>query len=105
MFQFLGRLTAQHPWTILVAWIALAATLTKLAPNWKTQSSDDDVRFLPQYYPSVRAHQLLEKSFPNDTAACRAIIAIERDSEPLTKADLPCDATAPSGATGCAGLA
>ena len=88
MFQFLGRFATRHPWKILCAWIVIAISLTAIAPNWKTQSQDDDIRFLPDRYPSVRAHQLIERAFPKDVSACRAIFAIEREEGPLTAADL-----------------
>jgi RND superfamily putative drug exporter len=87
MFHSLGRFASQHPWKILCAWIIAAAALTVVAPDWKSQSQDDDIRLLPERYPSVRAHRLLEQSFPTEVFASRAIFALERESAPLSAAD------------------
>jgi putative drug exporter of the RND superfamily len=87
MFRFLGRIAAAHPGKVLCAWIGLGVLLTALAPNWKNQSQDDDIRFLPANTPSVRAYELLEKAFPKDVSASKAIFAIERIDGPLTDAD------------------
>ncbi len=87
MFDFLGRFAAAHPWKILAAWIALRTGLTCIAPNWKAQSQDDDIRFMPAHYPCVRGHQLMEQAFPKEVSASRAVIAIERENVPLTSQD------------------
>ncbi len=87
MFQFLGRIASEHPWKILCAWVIAAISLTALAPDWKSQSQDDDIRFLPADTPSVRAFRLLERAFPDDVSASKAIIAVERDDRPLSADD------------------
>jgi len=87
MFQFLGRISTQHPAKILGAWVVLAIILTRMAPNWNEQAQDDDIRFLPADYPSVRAHRLLEQAFPKDVSACKVIIAIERPEGTLQPDD------------------
>ncbi len=87
MFGFLGRIAARHPGKVLGAWIAFGVLLTALAPNWKNQSQDDDIRFLPSNTPSVRAYELLKQAFPKDVSASKAIFAVERIDGPLTEAD------------------
>jgi RND superfamily putative drug exporter len=87
MFDFLGRFAAAHPWKILASWVAVAFGLTLIAPNWKAQSQDDDIRFLPSSYPCVRGYQLMERAFPKEVSASRAMVAIERNNAPLTSAD------------------
>ena len=82
MFTFLGRLTVHHPWKVCAAWILAAIGLTLVAPNWRNQAQDDDIRFLPPHYPSVRGYQLLEKAFPQDVFASRAVFAVERPTAP-----------------------
>jgi putative drug exporter of the RND superfamily len=88
MFDRLGRLAVRHPGKICVAWLALAVVLTAVAPNWRTQAQDDDVRFLPASSASVRGLNLLERAFPKDVFASRAVFAVERPDAPLTPADL-----------------
>lgn len=87
MFQTVGRWTARFPWVVCCAWLALAAALTHQAPNWDAQTQDDDVRFVPDRFTSVRAHQLMSEAFPQDVFACKAVFAVERDDAPLTEGD------------------
>lgn len=87
MFQFLGRLAATHPWKIAAGWVVLAILVAVVAPSWDDNTQDDDIRFLPSRCPSVRAYHLLEKAFPDEVYACRAVFAIERPDAPLTPAD------------------
>ncbi len=86
MFRLLGRFTAAHPWAVCAAWLVAGVLLTRTAPAWDASTQDDDVRFLPGRCPSVRGYQLLEKAFPQDIFASRAIFAVERDG-PLSRAD------------------
>ncbi|MCI0641111.1 MAG: MMPL family transporter [Gemmataceae bacterium] len=88
MFRFLGRLTATYPKTLCVIWAALGAVLALIAPHWDARAHDDDVRFIPERFTSVRAYQLLEKAFPQDVFASQLIFAFERDEQPLLPADL-----------------
>src|SRR5262245_23562857 len=87
MFDVLGRVAANHPGKVLCLWIVAAVLLTRSAPDWDRQAQDDDIRFLPADAASVRAYQLLEKTFPKDVCASRAILAIEREDGALTRAD------------------
>jgi RND superfamily putative drug exporter len=87
MFERLGQLAAQKSWLICVAWLFVGIALTVIAPAWDTQTQDDDVRFVPDRFTSVRAHQLLEKAFPNDVFASRVVFAVERDDMTLTQDD------------------
>jgi RND superfamily putative drug exporter len=88
MYDLLGRWAVNHPWKVCAAWVALAVALTSAAPNWRNQSQDDDIRFLPTACPSVRAFQMLEQAFPQDVFASRAVVAVERSAGALTAADL-----------------
>src|SRR5260221_617289 len=87
MFKFIGRLIAAHPWLVCLSWLVGGALLTCVSPNWDKQTQDDDVRFLPARCPSVRGYHLLEKSFPQDVFACKAIFTVERKDAPLTDLD------------------
>src|SRR5262245_11759838 len=87
MFRSLGTFCITHPWKVCAAWIALAVGLTLVAPNWRNQSQDDDIRFLPDSYPVVRGFKLLEQAFPQDVFACRVLFAIERPDGELGAED------------------
>src|SRR5438876_8836286 len=88
----MGRWIVHHPWKVCSAWLVLAVGLTLVAPDWRNQSQDDDIRFLPASCASVRGFQLLERGFPQDVFACRALFALERLDRPLSDADFAlCD--------------
>src|SRR5438067_12888114 len=87
MFDLLGRAATTRPLCICAAWMAVAVGLALVAPNWRNQSQDDDIRFLPARCPSVRGLGALERAFPQDVFASRAVVAVERPDGPLTAGD------------------
>jgi RND superfamily putative drug exporter len=87
MFTFLGRFTAAHPWKICIGWLVLGVGLSLIAPNWDSKAQDDDIHFLPARCDSVRGYQQLEKAFPQDVYASRAIVTVERSDQKLSEAD------------------
>ncbi len=87
MFYRLGRFASNYSWLVCFAWLAVGAALSVLAPQWDTQTQDDDVRFVPDRFTSVRAYHLLKQAFPKDVFASRAVFAIEREEETLSRED------------------
>lgn len=87
MFYRLGHFAAHRSWVICGIWLALGVLLTCLAPAWDSQAQDDDVRFVPDRFTSVRAYHLLEKAFPQDVFASRVVFAVEREDGSLTAED------------------
>jgi RND superfamily putative drug exporter len=88
MFKHLGRFAATHPWLICGAWVLVALGVALVAPAWDGRAQDDDIRFLPGRCDSVRGYKLLERAFPQDVFASRAIIALERPDAALGDDDL-----------------
>ncbi len=88
MFHRLGRITVSHPWLICLLWLAAGTGLALVAPHWDTRVQDDDVRFVPDRFTSMRAYQILEKAFPHEVFASNLILVIEREEGPLTSSDL-----------------
>lgn len=87
MYRKLGRFTARYPKSICALWLLAGLCLTVVAPQWDTQAQDDDIRFVPERFTSVRAYQLLEKAFPKDVVASNLVFTVERADEALTDAD------------------
>src|SRR5579862_4348697 len=87
MFKLLGRIAANHPWLICLAWLVAAVGVSLIAPSWDNRAQDDDIRFLPERCDSVRGYRLLEQAFPQDVFASRLLFAIERTDRPLSDAD------------------
>src|SRR5262249_54061814 len=82
-----GRLVTAHPWSVCLCWLVLCAVLPLLAPAWDSRAQDDDIRFLPDRCPSVRAYHILQQAFPQDVFASRAVFALERPDRPLDRTD------------------
>ena len=87
MFAALGDLVTRRGSWFLAAWVLLIVILRYEAPSWDSVSRDDDVRFFPPNYPSVRGQALLERGFPGDVASSRVVIVAERPDGMLTDAD------------------
>jgi RND superfamily putative drug exporter len=87
MFKWVGQVATSRPWLVCAVWILAGVALSLSAPAWESKAQDDDIHFLPARCPSVRGYQLLEQAFPQDVFASKAIVAIERDHQPLTEAD------------------
>jgi RND superfamily putative drug exporter len=87
MFHRLGRIAASYPWAVCLAWLVAGAALAGVAPAWDTRAEDDDVRFVPDRFTSVRAYQLLQKAFPQDIFASHAVFVLERSEGPLSDGD------------------
>jgi RND superfamily putative drug exporter len=87
MFSRLGRFAARQSWIICAAWLTLGIALTAVAPAWDTQTQDDDVRFVPDRFTSVRAYHLLQQAFPQDVFASRLVFAVEREESVLSAED------------------
>ncbi len=87
MFSRLGGFAARRSWIVCAVWLTLGVALTALAPAWDTQTQDDDVRFVPDRFTSVRAYRLLQQAFPQDVFASRLVFAVERDERVLSPED------------------
>jgi RND superfamily putative drug exporter len=87
MFYRLGQFASGQSWVICAAWLVMGLVLALAAPAWDTQTQDDDVGFVPERFTSVRAHQLLQKAFPEDVFASRVVFAVERAGSPLSDDD------------------
>src|SRR5438105_14751121 len=64
MFYRLGHFAAYQSWIVCAGWLIAGVALTIVAPAWDTQTQDDDVRFVPERFPSVRASTLSLKALP-----------------------------------------
>lgn len=87
MFERLGRLVTARPWLVCATWLAAAATVSLLAPSWQSQAQDDDILSLPATSASIRGYRALERAFPQDVFASRAILVVERANGALTSGD------------------
>jgi RND superfamily putative drug exporter len=87
MFRNLGSFVVRHPWLVCCLWLAAGAAIAFVAPPWDASTQDDDVRFVPDRYTSVRAYKLLEKAFPQDVFASKIVFSVERQDRQLDADD------------------
>jgi len=87
MFHQVGRLSATYPWIVCLLWIVLGVVLSCCAPPWDAHTEDDDIRFMPERFTSLRAYQIMEKAFPKEICDSKLIFAIEREDAVLSEAD------------------
>ncbi|GIW86611.1 MAG: hypothetical protein KatS3mg108_0935 [Isosphaeraceae bacterium] len=88
MFRAIGEFVTRRGWWVVLAWVALAVVLARVAPPWSTVSRDDDVRFFPPEYASVVGQSLLERGFPANVTDSSVVILAERANGWLTRSDL-----------------
>ena len=79
----------KYRWLVLAAWIAALAALLLTAPNLTLLVRDKgDIR-LPEGYPSVRAHELIDelKESRGEAGGLSAVLVFHR-AEGLTDSDM-----------------
>jgi RND superfamily putative drug exporter len=77
MFQRLGQFVARYRVFVIIAWVALAAGLNLLAPSLDEVSSSDQKDFLPEDAPFVHAQEVLERAFPEQSAASSSVVVVD----------------------------
>lgn len=77
MFQRLGHIVAKYRVLVIVAWVALAIGLTLIAPSLDEVSSSDQKDFLPEDAPFVRAKEVYERVFPDESAASSSMVLVD----------------------------
>lgn len=104
MFERLGEWICRWWYLVLLFWAVLLAVLELTAPNWDDVTRDGDLRYIPDYYQSVRGRELLRGAFGTgylgrqtpekadespgaELAASRVVIVAERPDGSLRSED------------------
>ncbi|MFC9892499.1 MMPL family transporter [Nocardia sp. NPDC127579] len=85
MFARLGRVVVHHPWKVIGLWVAAIVAVLAAAPEFA--STTDQSAFLPSHYESIKAMELQERAFPQNSAPAALIVVARVDGAPLTEAD------------------
>ena len=85
MFARLGRLVVHHPWKVIGLWVVAIIAVVAAAPT--LTSTTDQSAFLPSHYESIRALNLQEKAFPQESAAAALVVFVREDGAQLSEAD------------------
>ncbi|HVC95926.1 MAG TPA: MMPL family transporter [Pirellulales bacterium] len=88
MFHRLGGFVSRHWLLVILAWIAAAAALHRIAPHWDDVTRDGDLAYLPSAMVSVQGEALLERAFPGHRSKSQIVLVCQRESGPLTSDDL-----------------
>jgi RND superfamily putative drug exporter len=85
VFSSLGRLSARHPWFVILGWIIVSVVVVATAP--KLSATSDQSEFLPEHYESIKAATLQQKAFPQQTAPGAILVFDRKDGKELSAAD------------------
>lgn len=77
MFQRLGHIVAKYRVLVIVAWVVFAVGLTLIGPSLDEVSSSDQKDFLPEDAPFVRAQEVYERVFPDESAASSSMVLVD----------------------------
>jgi len=78
-FTLLGEAATRGWMALIVLWIIAAGWLAVKAPEFSEVASSTEANFLPPESDSVKAKELLDRYFPQDSFSSRAVIALERE--------------------------
>ena len=85
MFGALGRIASRRPWFIILAWLVFVVLVVALAPPFK--ATNDQADFLPRHYESIKAAELQQEAFPQDSTIAAIVVFDRKDGEKLTEED------------------
>jgi RND superfamily putative drug exporter len=77
MFQRLGHIVARYRVLVIVTWVVLAVGLTLIGPSLDEVSSSEQKDFLPEDAPFVRAQEVYERVFPDESAASSSMVLVD----------------------------
>ncbi|MFI7669637.1 hypothetical protein [Nocardia sp. NPDC049526] len=78
-------MVVHNPWKVIGLWALLAIAAVASAPELK--STTDQSAFLPSYYESIQALEMLQEAFPQSSAPAAIIVFARHDGAPLTEGD------------------
>jgi RND superfamily putative drug exporter len=85
MFGALGRLASRRPWFVIAAWVVFAGLVIALAPAFK--ATQDQAEFLPSHYESIKAYNLQNEAFPQNSQVGAIVVFDRKDGGKLTEDD------------------
>jgi len=77
MFARLGSFAVRFRWFIIAGWMVIAVALTLVAPDINKVGVSDQRAFLPSSAPSLHAHEIVAKYFPDRVSPSSALLVID----------------------------
>src|SRR4051794_5283250 len=85
MFGALGRFASGRPWLVILAWLVFVVLVVALAPPFK--ATNDQADFLPRHYESIKAYNLQNEAFPQNSQVGAIVVFDRKDGGKLTEDD------------------
>ncbi len=83
-----SRLVTRYWPAVIVGWLALAAFLYGIAPDWDSIAADGDLSFLPPTVASAVGQKTLDQAFPGSRVRSQMVVVIANQHQPLATSDL-----------------
>ncbi|RNL80977.1 MMPL family transporter [Nocardioides marmorisolisilvae] len=85
MFAALGRFVTRFRWFVVAAWLIAAVVVAIVAPG--LSSTQDESAFLPKHYESIKAAQIQQDDFPQQSQPGAILVFDRTDGGKLTATD------------------
>ena len=74
MFAALGRVVINNPWKVIAAWVVAAVVVLAFSPQIVSVTSNNNSNFLPSGYESIKAQNVANKYFPQQSGATGSLV-------------------------------
>jgi RND superfamily putative drug exporter len=87
MFASIGRVVIKHPWKVIAAWLVAAVIVLAFSPQLVDVTSNNNNDFLPSSYQSIKAQNVANKDFPEQSGATGSLVVSTAKNNVLSSAN------------------
>ena len=87
MFAALGRVVINNPWKVIAAWVVAAVVVLAFSPQIVSVTSNNNSNFLPSGYESIKAQNVANKYFPQQSGATGSLVISTAKNQVLSSAN------------------
>jgi RND superfamily putative drug exporter len=87
VFAALGRVVINNPWKIIAAWVVAAVVVLAFSPQIVSVTSNNNANFLPSGYESIKAQNVANKYFPQQSGATGSLVIGTAKNNALSEAN------------------
>lgn len=87
MFEKLAKLVTRHPWWVIGFWVVAGVATLVLSPSLIKYTNANQSAFLPSSFQSVKAQNILDAKFPDQSGASGALVVNRKDGGVLSTQD------------------
>jgi RND superfamily putative drug exporter len=74
VFAALGRVVINNPWKVIAAWVVAAVIVLAFSPQIVSVTSNNNANFLPNGYESIKAQNVANKYYPQQSGATGSLV-------------------------------